>query len=214
MNDLICLAGGRSSCLPRVDTVFRTILKREYLFHLHTTFTDGTSTVAGYCAYAYVHGYRVLVFTEHVRKELAYDWLDYLEAIGRARMVWPGLEIWCGCEAKVLPGGGLDMPDNLPGLEVLCIAVHSFDACLASYIYALTAVFAADEWRDCVRVWVHPGRWLKKQGYDDGVLETLVSFATRHDVLIEYDKALVKMVPREFRVRGFDAHSVEDLLDG
>ena len=216
-----------------LDNHFRSVIeRRRYLFHLHTTFSDGASTVAEYCTYAQAHGYRMLVFTEHVRKKLDYDWYEYLDAIARAGWFFPSLEIWTGCEAKVLLDGTLDMPDNLPGLDLVCMAEHGDYRYRGGWETALRLAFNLDS--DSPRVWVHPFRWLAAQGYqvgDESSMIFLLEMARLSGVIVETmserEKRLLKLNERiiGWRVKadllkmldsgdaivGQDAHSVEDL---
>ena len=128
-----------------LDRHFRSVIgRRRYLFHLHTTFSDGFSTVGDYCAYAQANGYRVLVFTEHVRERIDYDWYEYLDAIERARWQFPSLELWTGCEAKVLLDGTLDMPEWLPGLDLVCMAEHGDYGDRNQWTSSLLGAFSLD----------------------------------------------------------------------
>lgn len=43
-------------------------------WHLHTNYTDGENTVEEYCEQAVKNGLKLLVFSEHVRRELIYSY--------------------------------------------------------------------------------------------------------------------------------------------
>jgi DNA polymerase (family 10)/putative hydrolase len=70
-------------------------------WHIHTNYTDGKNTVFEYCEKAVEIGIPLLAFTEHVRKELTYDFNQFLNEIEEAREEFD-LIILSGCEAKVL----------------------------------------------------------------------------------------------------------------
>ena len=216
-----------------LDNHFRSVIgRRRYLFHLHTTFSDGVSTVAEYCAYAQANGYRVLVFTEHVRKRLDYDWYEYLDAIARAGWLFPSLEIWTGCEAKVLLDGTLDMPDDLPGLDLVCMAEHGDYVDRGQWTKALLGAF--DLGLGVPLVWVHPFRWLMAQEHhiaDMSVMMFLLAEARLSKVIIEtmserkkrllrqsrgimglqLDAEVLDTLDEEVTIVGQDAHSVDNL---
>jgi len=189
-----------------MDSLLRfTVKHHKYLFHLHTTFSDGYSTVEDYCAYALANGYRVLVFTEHVRKDLDYDWLEYVESIGRARMMFPGLELWTGCEAKVLLDGTLDMPDNLPGLDLVCMAEHGDYGDRGQWTKALLGALDLD--LGLPLVWVHPFRWLVAQEHRPAD----VLRQSRHIMGLQLDMEVLNTLDEKYTIVGRDAHSVDDI---
>lgn len=198
------------------------ILGKKYLFHLHTNYTDGKCTVDDYCKWAVNRASEVLIFTEHIRKRPSYDFNRFLADIDQARICYPDLEIWAGVEAKVLPGGGLDLsPEVAARVPVICFACHSFPRDSKLYQKSLENLFSSPDWKDKIRVWVHPGRFLKKAGLlSVGVsfLQNLAAAALTREVLIEVNlrenllpEAFTKSIPAQLLIRGCDAHSLEDL---
>jgi putative hydrolase len=165
------------------------ILHKNYLFHLHTNYTDGHCAVNDYCQWAVEHGVDALIFTEHVRKKPSYDFNRFLADIEQARISYPNLDIWAGVEAKVLPGGGLDLGiDAAPKVPVICFACHSFPRDIRLYQRSLEILFSSPEWMNHIRVWVHPGRFLKKEGLlnkSRSLLQKLVMTAANEGVIIE-----------------------------
>lgn len=199
---------------------FENLLKDKYIFHLHTNYTDGLSSVEDYCIWASKNGYDSVVFTEHVRKKLSYDFHSFLSDIENARHKFPDLDIWVGVEAKVLPGGALDIPNEiLPNVQIICFACHSFPKDVCLYERAFEKLFSDSRWKEHIRVWVHPGSFLKCLGLIDDylyLLDRLISFARREGVFIEQNlkyelppRPIIKNIPRSNLVKGLDAHSVE-----
>lgn len=198
------------------------ILNKKYLFHLHTSYTDGKCTVDDYCKWAVDHDFEVLIFTEHIRKNPSYDFNMFLADIQQARSCYPGLAIWAGVEAKVLPGGELDLSPEVASLvPVICFACHSFPRDRRLYQKSLQNLFSSSDWRDKIRVWVHPGRFLKKGGFLSEslfLLHNLTAAAVRRGVLVEVNlrenllsDALTASISAQLLINGYDAHSLKDL---
>jgi putative hydrolase len=103
-------------------------------WHVHSTFSDGASTLAENVAAARDKGLRRLCLTDHVRASTG--WLpDYVAAVtalrGHAgpagRPLASGPELVTGVEVEMLNAAGdLDLPDDLSGVEVVLIADHQF----------------------------------------------------------------------------------------
>lgn len=191
---------------------FKRLLKTPYLFHLHTNYTDGKSTVEDYCLWAQKHGYTSLFFTEHVRKKLNYDFSLFLADIEKARNKFKGLTIWSGIEVKILPNGELDVPENLSGIEVICFACHSFPKDAGTLEEALKRAFADEKWKGLVRVWTHPSSIRRYVEEKDRVkfLKTMIAFAKNRGIFIEYNRVYDKLFSKNYVV-GQNAHSVDEL---
>lgn len=91
--------------------------------HVHSTFSDGASTVEENVASAAAHGMHTLGLVDHVRRST--DWVpSFVEAV-RALDGRCGLRILCGVEAKVLDTEGtIDMPPDMPSLDYVLVADH------------------------------------------------------------------------------------------
>jgi putative hydrolase len=99
-------------------------------FHVHSTFSDGASTLAENVAAARERGLRTLCLVDHVRRDTA--WVpDFTAAVDPYRHQ-PGLRVLAGVEAKILDTAGqLDVPPDLGrggGLDLVLIADHQFPA--------------------------------------------------------------------------------------
>ncbi len=186
-------------------------------WHVHTSYTDGMNTVFEYCHMAEKLGVPLIAFTEHVRRELTYDFNQFISDIERARDEF-NIIILSGCEAKVLPGGDLDV-DNyiLREVDYPILAFHSFpndpDLYISSLINALQNPY--------VNAWAHPGKFLIESGLSlsNDQLKKIFRVMKEYDVLLEinsrYDLPLKTWVElaknmEVVLVRGDDLHSVED----
>jgi histidinol phosphatase-like PHP family hydrolase len=105
--------------------------------------------VDDYCDFFSGKGKR-LVFIEHVRSIPSYNVQSFIEKV-HSRGHFAGLE------AKVLPGGDVDLPSKfINAIDVLAIAVHSFPSCALSDL-TNSLKFALNRYnKDIPVVWVHP----------------------------------------------------------
>lgn len=91
--------------------------------HVHSTFSDGASTVEENVASAAGHGMHTLGLVDHVRRST--DWLPSFVSAVRALDGTAGLHILCGVEAKILDvDGTIDMPAEMPSLDYVLVADH------------------------------------------------------------------------------------------
>lgn len=198
------------------------IIKEKYIFHIHTNYTDGTSSVYNYFKYSYESNISYLIFTEHVRRELNYNFLSFYDDIRNTNREFNGIRVMVGCEAKILPDGTLDIPEEvLSYIEIICIACHSFPDYIPLYLRTIEKVFRNDYLKDYIRVWVHPGRFFKKLNKLDNyknILGDLINIAISEGIYIEKNlrenlppSDIVNNVPFNRKVIGYDAHSVNEL---
>jgi putative hydrolase len=94
-------------------------------FHVHSTFSDGASTLAENVEAARDRGLRTLCLVDHVRRDTA--WVpDFVTAVETYRHQ-PGLRVLAGVEAKILDTSGrIDTPPDLSGIDLVLIADHQF----------------------------------------------------------------------------------------
>lgn len=103
-------------------------------WHIHTNYTDGENSVDDCCQQAIASKIPLVVFSEHVTRNLDYDFKALQREIELARQKYPGLIILSGCEAKVLETGELDVTQEVLDLsEIVLMAFHSFPA--DGYLY-------------------------------------------------------------------------------
>lgn len=188
-------------------------------WQVHTTWSDGKNTIADYCEQARRKGLRLIAFTEHVRRELRYDFDAYADEVAEHRRKYPDLILLAGCEAKVLNcDGELDAsPRVLERADVVLGAFHSF-AEPERYLEALAAMLS-NPWVDS---WAHPTLYAQKRGITltDEDETRLVRLCMEKRVLVEFNAKydLPKPSLREkvhalgaTYVYGSDAHSVAEL---
>lgn len=188
-------------------------------WHVHTNYVDGQNSVQELCQRATELGIPLLVFTEHVRRTLTYDFAAFLADIERARRQFPKLVILSGCEAKVLPDGSLDVaPDIQSAVDIVSMAFHSFPTSWETYRTALQRALARPE----VDVWAHPGEWPERHEMivPEGHWEESVRWAQAHHVLLEQNvfyHVPSKKMQHWIKVldaptcRGSNVHNIEQL---
>jgi len=188
-------------------------------WHIHTAYTDGENSVDDYCRKAALIGVPLLVFSEHVRRTMDYDFYKLLDEIEIARGEYPGLVILPGCEAKVLSDGSLDVSEDvLDACVIVLMAFHSFPVDVDTYLAALEIALTNPR----VDIWAHPGLFLVRNNIvpDKDRIEHILELAVDNDVLIEINKKY-NLPPKEWVdirmegvtfVRGGDIHRLEDFI--
>ncbi len=194
----------------------------RYLFHLHTNYTDGLNSIEDYFCYASQNKFKTIVFTEHVRKNISYNFDDYYSEIKRVENKFKTINAIVGVESKILPDGNIDIPVSiLPKIDLLCFACHSFPDDINLYAEAFEKVFVDTKWKSFIRAWVHPGRFLQRIGlsrHNIDILHSLLNTAVGEGVFIENNskqetliRDIIRSMPSEYQVVGQDAHSVSEL---
>lgn len=153
-------------------------------WHVHTSYTDGKNSVGELCEQALSLGIPLIVFTEHVRREMSYDLGRLLEDIDDARSEYPGLIILSGAEAKVLPDGRLDAGDSvLDRVDYPAFSFHSFPKDRSLYLRCLSQALEHER----VNAWCHPCEFLRRHGIalSDEELGAIFDLMARKDVLLE-----------------------------
>lgn len=92
--------------------------------HVHSVFSDGTTTVEENLRTASERGLRRLLCVDHVRRDTS--WLPtFVAEVATVRTRYPSLEVLVGVEAKILDAKGtLDLPDVLDGVDFVQAADH------------------------------------------------------------------------------------------
>lgn len=189
-------------------------------WHVHTSYTDGKNTVFEYCEQAEKNGLGLIAFTEHVRKELDYDFGDFVSDVHSAKDKFD-LEILVGCEAKVLDERSLDVSsDVLKDCELVLGAFHRFAQEENTYLEALKRMLRKPE----VDVWAHPTLFAVKNGFSlkNDEIKNLLEIVKKHKVLIEInlkyklpnENFILKALKKDCKfVIGSDAHCIDELLE-
>jgi putative hydrolase len=94
-------------------------------FHVHSTFSDGESSLAQNVRAARERALRTLCLVDHVRRDT--EWLPEFTAAVAPFRGQPGPRVLAGVEAKILDTSGrLDLPFGLDGIDLVLIADHQF----------------------------------------------------------------------------------------
>lgn len=197
------------------------LFRGRVLFHCHTDLTDGQPTVEDYVRYAAEHALDRVIFLEHIRRAPSYD-IEQFAADAQAWGERLNVPVTVGFEAKVLPGGDLDIDDaHLAFADVIGIAEHGFPDDADLWEASLRRAFVEHGGKERVAVWVHPGLWLKKTRRLEShraLYFDLLDAAQRAGVLIEQNARhgliaddLVEHIRPDRFVRGIDAHRLADV---
>lgn len=194
----------------------------RYLFHLHTTHTDGSVTVREYFDLAQQHRLERLIFLEHIRTAPSYDVAQFVTEV-REGAAATGIPALVGFEAKLLPGGALDIsPEHAALAEVIGIAEHGFPADYELWRSSVAQALerAPRQYPGTHLVWVHPGLWLKKHGLleaHEDEYRRLMGAAQSLGIRIEWNRRYGLVPPHLHAsvgdlVTGADAHRLADVL--
>ncbi len=101
--------------------------------HVHSDWTDGTTSIAAMAEGAQALGYEYIALTDHSRRVAMAHGLDparlarQIREIDRLNSKFHGFTILKGIEVDILKDGRLDLPDStLSRLDVVVASVHSF----------------------------------------------------------------------------------------
>jgi len=197
----------------------KALQKGYYLFHLHTDWTDGKSSLADYCIAAKKLGFQTLILTEHIRRKCTYDFRAFLELAKEQQLIL-NVEIIVGVEAKILPNGFVDVPESvLREIDVLAIAEHSFEGDAYALADSLIQAFKSLRKAEFACVWVHPGLGLLlKKAAPESLFWKVLQTALKYGVYIEFNlryrlppRSFLSQIPSSRMVIGLDAHSVGDV---
>ncbi|MGH9436182.1 MAG: DNA polymerase/3'-5' exonuclease PolX, partial [Terriglobia bacterium] len=99
---------------------------------MHTTASDGHTSVEEMAAAAKKLGYKYILITDHSKAVTVAHGLDEKRAVENIRRIKAaranvtGIEIWAGAEVDILGGGQLDYPDPLlRQFDIVLASVHS-----------------------------------------------------------------------------------------
>lgn len=188
-------------------------------WHVHTSFTDGKNTIIEMCKQAKKNGLKLIAFTEHVRKNLTYDFSEFCNEIETARKKFPKLHILIGCEAKVInERGELDISkQEVERCDLLLASFHGFPSKEKPVLWkALKNMIKNPN----VDIWSHPSTFFERCCLTEKEIKEIVNLCIKHKVLIENNINHQYKMPRfiEFvkkigakTVTSSDAHSVKEL---
>ncbi len=198
---------------------YKKFLKKG-AWHIHTDYTDGRNSIFEYCRQAEKLNIPLIVFTEHVRRKMYYDFRDLKKEIEAAKKKF-NLEIVLGCEAKVLDEkGSLDSSDDI--LKESEIVLGSFHSVIfknkKDFLKALKNMIK----NPYVDVWAHPGLFYLHRNFNLSKKELyeITRLCSKNKVLIEINlkynlpekKLLFAAKKNKIKfIYGLDAHSINDL---
>ena len=191
---------------------FSEIINSEnYIFHIHTKYTDGKNSVNDYIV---EFPEKALVFTEHIRKIPNYNWREFITEVRKHGHL-------AGFEAKVLPNGCLDIPEAaIEESDVLAVAVHSYKG--ENLVSDIRRAFERVS-NKIPTVWVHPFSSTVERKLRIDKVEYILTVMNGFEkkVFLEYNvskknftKAELVFLKKKYNiVIGYDAHSVEQLKE-
>jgi DNA polymerase (family 10)/putative hydrolase len=195
----------------------RYLLTGEW--HVHTSYTDGKSSVTEYCESALKHSIPLLAFTEHVTKKLNYDFDNLLNDIDKAKSKYD-LIILSGCEVKVLPDGSLNVLDEIiERVDYPIFAFHAFPKDPDLFLNCLRKVILDPR----LNAWAHPLSFFENNNinFDLQVIEEILRMMKQYNVLLECNRkhngfpSKLATLAHEIGVsvvKGSDIHSVNDFV--
>jgi len=207
----------------------------NYDYHVHTSWTDGQSTIEEYINAAAQKGLKGIAFVEHVRKTSS--WFDsFIDEIKTLRDKNSRLTIFYGIEAKALDyNGNLDATkEMIEKSEIVLGSVHRYPNGSGGYLnfQELSCDEAAEiEFKlACalvknpdVDVLAHPAGVFEKQFntvFPRNYLEEIIGIANQNKIAIEINSAYLKdrssflalcSKLNPFVSLGSDAHNVAQL---
>jgi DNA polymerase (family 10) len=168
----------------------RLVSRVHGIFHVHTTWSDGTASIAEMARAASTAGFAYLGISEHSRAATYAHGLDtkrlraQARAVEKARREVPGVTLFHGVEVDVLPDGSLDLDDaTLARLDFVVASVHTE---LEMNSPAMTARLLRAVTHPLVTILGHPtGRLLPgRRGYPFDV-DAIADAATANDTFLE-----------------------------
>ncbi len=152
--------------------------------HVHTSHTEGMSSVGELCDQAVRNNLRLIAFTEHVRRSLSYDYSALLSDIDDARKRFPGLTILSGCEAAVRDTAGtLDVSmEVLERADIVVASFHGFPyGHKREFLSALRGALSNPR----VDIWGHPQTFLRNVELSPSETREILELCRDSRVMVE-----------------------------
>jgi DNA polymerase (family 10) len=159
---------------------------------MHSTWSDGSHTIAEMARACREHGYEYCAITDHSRSTRVAQGLDakgfkrQWKEIDQVRQQLDGIRILKGVELDILPDGSLDLADEaLEDFDIVLASVHSkLDMPKAQMTKRVLKALS----HPAVDILAHPtGRQLNKREPSKIDLEDVFQAAKEHDVAVELD---------------------------
>ncbi len=195
--------------------------------HMHSTASDGSTSIEELALAAKAKGYQYIAMTEHSASSAIAHGLNaeklrrQIEKVRKADTKIKGIRILASAEVDILADGSLDYSDKvLAELDLVTASVHSG---LASPAPKVTGrVLRAIE-NPCVDIIGHPtGRLLGERQAMDLDMEKIIAAAAEHGTAMELNSHWARLDLKDLHLRMAkragvkvaictDAHSIEDL---
>ena len=195
--------------------------------HMHTTASDGTTSIEELAHAAKDMGYEYIALTEHSGSEgIAHGLsteklLRQIEKVRRADSRIKGIRILASAEVDILADGSLDYPNKvLAKLDLVTASIHSG---LASSAKKVTSRLLKAMENPYVDIIGHPtGRLLGQREAMDLDMEQIIAAAAERQIAMELNSHWARLDLKDVHLRMAkehgvkiaictDAHSVEDL---
>ena len=192
---------------------------RYHDWHIHTFYTDGKNSVSEIVKEAKLKSLHSIAITEHVRKELTYDFNLLMNQIKLSEKKY-NITVFVGCEAKVIDNSGnLDVSqETLQKCDLVLGAFHQFPNNKIKYFNAILAMLG----NPIVNIWAHPLRFahLNNIIFSDSELLCIFKAVKENNVIYEINSVFP---PTDRQVRlinsykigycfGSDSHDKTNLL--
>lgn len=157
---------------------------------MHTTASDGKTSVEEMAAAAKKRGYEYILITDHSKAVTVANGLDEKRAVENikrihaAREKIKGIQIWAGTEVDILGDGRLDYPDSL--LKQFDIVLASIHSRMSMPAEEMTERLLKALENPYVRILGHPtGRHLLKRDPYSFDFDRIFAAAKKHGVIME-----------------------------
>ena len=207
------------SSLNMINTELSKYKSVYHDWHMHTIYTDGQNTVFELAKEAKHKSLNSIAITEHVRKNLTYNFDDLIDEIKEAEKKIK-IKILIGCEAKVLnTEGELDVRDEvIQKCDFVLGAFHKFPVNKEAYFNAIIAMLKNPK----VTIWAHPFRfaYLNKIEFSNDELKQIFGHLKKTGKIFEINSRIppsnkvlqyIKMFKIDYCF-GSDSHQKGNLL--
>lgn len=198
-------------------------------WHVHSTYTNGKSTLRKIVKVAEKKKIKVIAITEHVRKDSDYDFfalLDEIETLKNNSRIM----IFSGMEAKVLnKKGELDLPKSfLKNVDVVLGTFHSFNFSSTNFqkkLYEYEKALVNLIKNKSVIIWAHPFSQLYERKFLPKInLDKILKVLKKRNLVVEINLKSF-FIPQHFLNSlltdtkvlfsiGSNAHSASEIWDG
>jgi DNA polymerase (family 10)/putative hydrolase len=180
------------------------MVKLTWNYHTHTNYTDGFNTVEEIAKYCVEYGIEEIAISEHVRKEITYNFNQLLSDIKKAKEMF-NVRILTGVEAKVLQDGTLDCAEDIRGkVDIVIGSVHGLGGMTEPEAYEKLAE------SDCMIIG-HPQFFNEKIISSLSGTNKIVELSNRYEQSEEMIKAF-RDAGLLFSI-GLDSHRLDELDD-